>query len=222
MKISKQTLNVLKNFSSINGSILISPGKQLATVSPASNVFARFSCEEDFPVEIPIYDLNDMLASIGLVEDADIEFKSNNMLIVGKDQKMKYVYSDPSVITAPPQISEEMLENPKVSFNLPVQTLDKVIRASGIVGGDTLSFYKDLSGTKMIAGDRFNPDSNKFEIEIPNVLCSEDFNIMVLVENFKMLSLDYEVRIFDNFVQFKNATTGIEYILASETDSTWG
>jgi len=52
MKISNDTLDVLKNYATINSNILIHPGKLLRTIGPQSNIFAEAMVKEEFPVEI--------------------------------------------------------------------------------------------------------------------------------------------------------------------------
>lgn len=222
MKISKQTLAVLKNFASINGSILIIKGNEIVTVSPARNIFARFSCAEDFPVNIPLYDINDLLSSLSLFEDPEIDFKEKNMVITGDGQKMKYVYSDESVVSAAPKISETGLKNPKVQFKMGHSTLDKILKASNVTGGDTITLSKKGNDVSVIAKDINDPDSNTYEIKIEGIEYDGNFNIMILTDNFKMLPLDYEVNMFDNFIQFKNEASKIDYIIASENESVWG
>jgi len=49
MKLSEKTLNILKNFSSINQSILVKQGNQLRTISVAKNILAEAEIKEDFP-----------------------------------------------------------------------------------------------------------------------------------------------------------------------------
>ena len=62
MQISNETIQLLKNFAAINSNILIRKGKTLSTISTAKNIFAKATVAEDFPVEVPVYDLNSLLA----------------------------------------------------------------------------------------------------------------------------------------------------------------
>ena len=46
MKLSKETLSVLKNFATINGNILIKSGDRLSTISAQKNVMASVSVKD--------------------------------------------------------------------------------------------------------------------------------------------------------------------------------
>ena len=49
MKISNDTRNVLKNFSTINSGIKVQSGKQLQTISNMKNILAVATVDEEFP-----------------------------------------------------------------------------------------------------------------------------------------------------------------------------
>ena len=219
--ISKQTVSVLKNFANINGSILIKEGNQIATVSPARNIFARYTAEETFPVNIPLYDLNDLIASLSLFESAEVDFKAKHMVINGDNQKMKYVYSPENTVSEAPSISEDLLSNPKVTFDINQESIAKLLRAASVVGGNVISFIKKGDTTTVVAHDRHNPDANRYEITLNDVDYDGDFSVLVLVENVKTLPLDFTVSMYDNFVRLSNNDLGIEYVIATESDSTW-
>ena len=74
MKLSDQTLNILKNFAGINNSILVKEGLQLRTISVAKNILAEARIEEEFPRDFAIYDLNQFLNGLGLHQDPELEF----------------------------------------------------------------------------------------------------------------------------------------------------
>ena len=58
MKISKYTMNMLKNFSDINMSIEVKAGNTLRTVSVQKNILAESAVEETFPQDFAIYELS--------------------------------------------------------------------------------------------------------------------------------------------------------------------
>ena len=66
MKLSKETLSVLKNFATINGNILIKSGDRLSTISAQKNVMASVSVKETFDRDFGIYDLNEFLGVYSL------------------------------------------------------------------------------------------------------------------------------------------------------------
>ena len=61
MKLSDNTINLLKNFKEINQSILFKKGNKLRTISVMKNILAEATVSEDFPKDFGIYDLNQYL-----------------------------------------------------------------------------------------------------------------------------------------------------------------
>ena len=68
MELSENTLQVLRNFSGINQNILIKSGSNLKTISEARNVVATAEVTEEFTKDFGIYDLNEFIGVMGLVE----------------------------------------------------------------------------------------------------------------------------------------------------------
>ena len=103
MKLNTNTQNILKNFSEINTNILIKPGKELSTISTMRNIFAKASIDESFDTEFGIYDLNEFLAVVSGMNKPELSLQDKHMTISaeGSKSKVKYFYSDPSVIVAP-------------------------------------------------------------------------------------------------------------------------
>ena len=104
MKISEETIEVLKNFSTINQNLLIKQGNVLTTMSSMKNIMAKATVKEDFPQEVAIYDLNEFLSAISIFQKPEFDFQDNYVLLSeenSKSKSLKYFYSDPSVITSP-------------------------------------------------------------------------------------------------------------------------
>ena len=103
MKLSDATVGVLKNFANINQNILIEEGKQIRTMSTMKNILATAPLTEEFPRDVGIYDLNEFLGVLSMAKDADIQFEDSHMTVSSGKTKIKYMYSDPSILTVPPQ-----------------------------------------------------------------------------------------------------------------------
>ena len=65
--ISKETIDILKNFSSINKSIVIKPGNTIRTLSVNKNILASAKIEESISEQISIYDLSSFLGCLSLL-----------------------------------------------------------------------------------------------------------------------------------------------------------
>ena len=81
MILSDDTLNVLKNFATINPNLVFKPGQRLSTISEAKTIMAKAEIVEDFPQEFGIYDLNEFLSVCGLIENPQLNFEEKSVLI---------------------------------------------------------------------------------------------------------------------------------------------
>ena len=73
MKLSNDTLRYLKNFATINDSILVREGKVLKTMAPSKSLIGQVELEEGFPQTFAIYELGRLLSILSLFEAPEIE-----------------------------------------------------------------------------------------------------------------------------------------------------
>jgi len=104
MKLSSQTISVLKNFSTINQNLIIKEGNTLTTMSAMKNIVAKAEVDQSFPQEVAIYDLNEFLAALSLFTTPVLDFQEQFVMMAEESnpkKSLKYFYSDPSVVTSP-------------------------------------------------------------------------------------------------------------------------
>ena len=187
MRLSSETVNVLKNFSTINQNIMVKEGNQLRTISTMKNILAEADVSESFPTEFGIYDLNEFLGVLSLASDAELNFDNDKYLLVnGGSTKIRYMYSDPSILTTPPEVF-----NPPecdVSVDLSQTVLDKVLKASAVMQLPDVV----LSNGKITATDLKNSTSNNFTEDLGT---NTEFEAHFKAENLKMVRGDYTVDI---------------------------
>ena len=191
MKLSGETVDVLKNFSTINQNILIKEGTQLRTMSTMKNILAEAPIKETFPRDFGIYDLNEFLGVLTLVNDAELEFDSESHLTVnGGRTKIKYFFSDPSILTTPP----ETFNPPEcdVDFNVTGKTLSSVLKASAVMQLPDIVIECN-SSTTITATDLKNTTSNNFTEELEGE-STQTFKFHFKADNLKMILGDYQVR----------------------------
>ena len=104
MKLSNETLTVLKNFAGINQSILVRKGNKLRTMSVMKTVLAEAVVNEEFEKEFAIYDLNQFLNGVSLHEDPELDFQNDAYVVIREGKRrVKYFFADPQVIVSPPE-----------------------------------------------------------------------------------------------------------------------
>ena len=220
MKHTDRPINILKNFASINQSILFKQGSQLRTISVMKNILAEANIDEDFPQDFGVYDLSQFLNSLGLFQEPELNFTGESFVNIkeGK-QRSKYFFADPSVIVSPPEKSIT-LPTVDVEFTLRSSQLDRLLKAAGVYHLTDLSVIGDGKEIKMVVLDRKNDTSNDFSIIVGET--DKKFSMNFKVENIKIVPGTYEVKISRKLLsQFKSAEYDLTYYIALEPDITW-
>jgi len=220
MKLTDNTLTILKNFAGINNSILVKQGIKLRTISVAKNILAEAVIDEEFPRDFAIYDLNQFLNGLSLHQDPEMDFKEESYLSIREGKRrVKYFFADPNVIISPPD-KEISLPSEDVHFQLDSTSLEKLLKAAAVyqlpdfcvVGGDGV--------VKLVVRDKKNDTSNEFAIVVGET--DKEFTFNFKVENIKIIPGAYDVIISQKLLSlFTNTQHDLKYFIALEPDSTF-
>ena len=218
MKLSDKTLTLLKNFSSINHSILFKKGSSLRTISVMKNILAEATIEEELPKDFGIYDLNQFLNGLNLHQNAELDFDNDNYVFIREGKsRSKYFFADPNVIVTPPDKSIS-LPSEDVCFILDTKQLDKLLKAAAVYQLPDLSVVGEAGVVKLVVRDKKNDTSNDFSVVVGET--SEQFCGNFKVENLKILNGTYEVVISSKLLsRFTNTGYKLVYYIAMEPDS---
>jgi len=223
MKLSEHTVDVLKNFASINQNLVIKEGSTLTTMSAMKNIVAKAEVEESFDKEVAIYDLNEFLASISLFASPVLDFNEGFVTIKEENNpknSLKYFYSDPSVVTTPNKTIT--MPSKEVSFTLNGENLNKLKRAAGVIQAPDLVLEKKNSDVFLTVKDKKNDTANTFSIDVDTVADGSDFKFFFKVENLKLMDGDYEVDISSkNISHLASSNKDVEYWVALEPESSY-
>ena len=221
MKLSDNTLTLLKNFAGINQSILVKQGNKLRTISIAKNILAEAEIAEDFPREFAIYDLNQFLNGLSLHQDPDLDFTENSYITIREGKRrVKYFYADPNVIISPPE-KEIKLPSQDVCFQLETGALEKLVKAASVYQLPDISAIGDAGVIRLVVRDKKNDTSNEYSIVVGET--DEQFTFNFKVENIsKIVSGAYNVVVSRKLLsQFTNTKHNLSYWIALEPDSTF-
>ena len=220
MKLSDSTLALLKNFSTINQSILFKHGSKLRTISVMKNILAEATIAEELPKDFGIYDLNQFLNGMGLHHSPELDF-TNDSYVVIKEGKMrsKYFFADANVIITPPE-KPITLPSEDVNFELSTDQLDKLLKAAAIYQLPDLSAVGEDGVVKLVVRDKKNETSNVFSITVGETDATFSFNFKV--ENIKILPGTYDVVVSQKLLsRFSSKNHDLTYYIALEPDSTF-
>jgi gp45 sliding clamp, C terminal len=221
MKISTQTLQVLKNYASINPNLLVKPGSVLSTISTNKNIFAKASVTESFPASFAIYDMQQFLGVVSIFEDPDFTFNEHSVTIASGNKSIEYVYTQPEMVVAPSDSVAQKIavNNPEITFNLPAQTLNEVIKATSILQLDKINVVTENGTVHVVVADPKNPSSNKFSVSVEGT-SSMDLSMVFAAENLKFIQGDYKVSISSSGISsFKNEKLDLEYFVMADVKS---
>ena len=220
MKLSNNTISVLKNYASINQNLVIKEGKELTTMSAMKNIIAKAEVEEEFPQEVAIYDLNEFLSCLSLFQSPNLEFDNTFVTITEENNPktaLKYFYSDPSVVTTP----SKMITMPsnEITFTLDSATLSDITKASAVISSADLVLENTNGTPSLTVKDKKNDTANSYSRGV-DTQGEGKFSFFFKVENLKLMDGKYTVQVSSkNISHMKNESTPIEYWIALEPES---
>lgn len=217
MKLESRTLQILKNFASINPSLLFKPGNVISTIAPLTKaVKAEATVAETFPSEFAIYDLSKLLAVISLFDSPELTINATSLTISQGSQSVDFRFADKSAIVAPPD-KKLTLPNPEITFDMPAATYQGLMKALGVLQLPEIAVQGDSTGIYMATVDSKHSSSNTYRVQVGESN-GHDFNMIFRADNLKVLLTDYQVQISSRGIShFKG--DGVEYWVATEANS---
>jgi hypothetical protein len=223
MKISNKTLDILKNFSEINQSILIKTGKKLKTVSTLKNILAHAEVAEDFPQDFAIYQLNEFIGVLSTMNNPDLTFNDKYIMLSQENGACtKYFYAEPSVVVAPEK--DITMPSEDINFTLLEKQYDDLLKMSSILQLNDILVKgcPKSNGIYLAVTNKKNDTSNDYSVKVGEGV-TEPFKMYFKTENLKMVIGDYDVNISSKGIShFKNKKDNLEYWIALEPDSKYG
>ena len=219
MNISNETLDILRNFSSINSGITVKAGNELVTVSAMKNIFAKAVVDESFEKDHSIYDLSEYLGAVSLFDRPNFDFNAEKVTVSEGYNSVTYYYADPQMVISPTK--EITMPEPEVSFDLDKDVLDSLLKASSVLSLPDMVLSSDGQSVVLTVKDKKNSTSNVFSKTVAQGNGST-FEMFLRMENMKMIPGDYTVFVSSKGIaHFTNRNVAVEYFIALEPDSTY-
>ena len=217
--LSRKTLDVLKNFSTINSSIVFRKGSTVRTISNAENILAKFTGEEVFQVDFAIYDLSQFLSGISLFSDPQLEFDNENFVSIrGGRQSARYFFSDPEITLKSAPEKNVKFPGSDLQFSLTGEDLIALQKASAVYSLPDLTF-QSIEGhdeIKLILRDKENDTSNTYDITVAGSTTGT-YTLDLKIENIRLLPGDYTVKVSQHLIsEWTNVNTDLTYYIALE------
>jgi len=220
MKICDETVEILRNFSTINPSIAVSEGSVVRTISEQKNILAQATVTESFPRDFAVYELNTLLGFISLFEEPDVTFNDSHLSVTDDNSRTgNFTYTDANMITTPPAKNIDVADA-EVNFNLSADDYKDVVKAAHQLQLPEIVVESDNGSINLVATDVKNTTSNVFSCNVGTT--NNTFKMIFRTENLRFLDGDYDVNISSKGVgHFKNTQCELEYWVATEGGSSY-
>ena len=215
MKITANTLNVLKSFTQINPSIMINSGNLIKTISPSKTILGLAEVDDTFEQDFAIYDLNQFLSAVSLFDNPDYIFEDKSVTIANGKSSVEYYFCSSNMIMQVPE-KEIVLPDVVVEFDLPESVLKPTMQAANVFQAPNWCVVGDGKNIFLEVTDVKNPTSNKYRTSVGET--DSEFNLVFKVDNLRIMSLDYNVKISSkNLSQFVSEKGKVKYYIAMES-----
>ena len=218
LTLTPQTSSVLKNFSTINSSIMIREGNVLKTISVGENMIAQYTSPETFPRTCGIYDLSQFLMGLSLFEDTGLNFDNDEYVTIrGGRRSAKYYFSDPEITLKSAPERDVRFPNADMEFSLSSEDLVQLQKASAVYSLPDLSFVSTEDGTVTLnLCDKENDTANAYTQEIQGTSTGA-YELFLKVENLKLFPGDYSVKISSKLItEWRHTNLDLVYYIALE------
>ena len=221
MQLTEKTLAILKNFASINQNFVFTGTNTIGTLAESRSIMGEATLESAPESQIGIYDLNEFLSTMTLVDNPKLDFKKDFVEITDSSgrSRVKYYFSDPEMLTYPKKPVTPFTEG--VKFELDLDTLTKLKKASATLGHDMLKITPRGKSLLFSIVEPDNKTANVFSMDHPGTFDEgENFTLYLNISNLKMLSGDYSVVITKKLVMYlENKNQPLKYYVAVEKTS---
>jgi len=220
MKLSEQTIEILKNYATLNQSLMFRKGSVLTTITPTSTVYASSRVVESFPFDFGIYDLNRLLSKLSLYRDCELAFDKDRLIIKSADgRRTDYIkYSSPKIMILPPSDKTVTLDDPDHEFELSQEDLLWQRKSAGISNSPYIVFRGDGKHIYIQSNDPDDDSSDMSSTKIGKT--DKTFSFVIKLENWKMLDGSYRVKLRGGkrgLSKFEHKDKPIEYFIAVES-----
>ena len=219
MILSKRTIDILKNFSTINPSIVFNTGNVVRTINPTKTIMAQATVAETFPFEFGIYDLNQFLGVVSLFDEPALDLNQSYVTVGNDDASSDYFYTDKSMIDTPPPRALELPDR-VVSFSITDHQMKKILQGANVLSLPEIVIEGDKDKILVLASDSKNSTSNTYKIEVGDTISR--FKFIIKTENLKLLQHGYDVTISTKrMIEFSSMEDNIKYWVAAEHGSVY-
>jgi hypothetical protein len=219
VNLNKETVEILRNFASINANLVIKPGKKITTMSVTKDILATYEGEVDFTKQVSIFNLSEFLGAYAAFSDPEIELNDKNLVIKKGKQQVKYVYADENVLITPKK--DIIMPSAEIEIELTNELITRLSKMASVLSVEDLAVIGDGKTVCVKVYDKKNPTANAFEVDL-EVQTTRKFHVNFKVEKLRLFPSDYKVEISSKKIsKWIASSLNLVVFIAVEADSTF-
>lgn len=216
MKFKESTLSILKNFSTINPSVMLRKGNLIKTVSPGKDVMAVSTLEDPIEGDAGIYNIGQFLSSLTLFNDPEVKFEDGYFAISDGKRSVNYTFAAENLILSPTKDSLPV-DGIHTEFDISWSEIKNLINAASVLQLPDIRFTPSGSGEVTISTtDKKNPTTNVYSVDVPATTSGEGKPVDINTTKLKLIQGDYHVSLGAHVAEFKSES--ITYWIAVESE----
>lgn len=211
-------INVLKNFATINPSMILDP-TGFKVINTSKSVIGNYSFAKPYDFEeYGIYEATDFLAALGAMDNPQIEVKDKYIVIVDGTSKLKYFTTAKDLLPVVPDVGKKFdtLE-PELDFSITSDKLAALLKMAGILKSKYIFFESDKKKIRITAGDELESSNNNYEVIIESGIKANKLSspVKIILADFKILPGEYKVQLHPKISKWENMT-GVTYFVSCQ------
>ena len=217
IKLSKDSLEIIKNASLINNSLKFTATNEIKTIAASGAIIMEATLAEVFPKEFSVYELNKFLSVLNLatMKDAELVFEDDKLVTIqsGKS-KINYYFTSQQFVQHPNKAIK--LPSVELETEIDAETLEGFTKAASALGHKMMIFRVSAKKSYLVATTPELDTSNDYVFELGDV-DTVDGDYKLKIENLKLIPGDYEVQISaKGLAAFKHKTRPIMFYMGLE------
>ena len=216
MKLSPNTLNILKNFATIQPNLVVNPGSVIKTIAESKSILAEAQVTETFDKTFGLYDLNEFLNVYTLLEDPEVEFNDDHLKLESGNCVLTYRFSEIGNLTTPTKSIQ--LNEGDVTLSLTENQIAAIRSAASVLGHAIVGFVGDGNQIKVAVHDPIGGNGNALEIDL-DIKTNHTFHLNFQTAEIKVLSGDYDVILSKKLIsKWVNKSDAVTYYIALDAN----
>jgi len=217
---SEVEINVLKNFASVNPSMVISP-EGLGVINTAKSVIANYPFAKPYAFEeFGVYEVPELLSVLGALSNPVIEANDKYLLIKDGESKTRYFTTAKDLLPKVPAVENKFSQvKCELDFTLPAEKLAALFKMAAIIKAEWLFLESDGKKIRLTVGKELDTSSNTFDVTITADIAANDLEkpVKVPLSDLKVLPGGYDVKISTAGISRWTADVGATYYIGVKT-----